>query len=76
LREVEHGTEIEVTDRRRPIARLVPSRATEAAIRIIPGRRPFADVRDRRYPAARWRVGSLRLLLEERRSSAHSMPFI
>jgi len=66
LREVEHGAEIEVTDRRRPIVRLVPSRASESGIRIIPARRSFADLRDRRYPPARWRIGSLRLLLEER----------
>ena len=67
LRAVEQGAEIEVTDRHRPIVRLVPARTTESQIRIIPPRRPFAEVRDRRYPKARWRADSLRLLLEERR---------
>ena len=66
LRAVEQGAEIEVTDRRRPIERLVPSRPGAAAIRIIPARRPFAELRDRRYPTARWRTGSLQLLEQER----------
>jgi prevent-host-death family protein len=66
LRAVEQGAEIEVTDRRRPIVRLVPSRQAESTIRIIPARRAFAEVRNRRYPRARWRTDSLRLLLEER----------
>jgi len=66
LRAVEHGAEIEVTDRDRPIVRLVPAGASESQIRIIPAKRPFAEVRNTRYPKARWRSGSLRLLLEER----------
>lgn len=66
LRAVEHGAQIEVTDRHRPIVRLVPMRAAESGIRIIPARKPFADVRERRFPTARWRTDSLRLLLEER----------
>jgi len=63
---VEHGTEIEVTDRHRPIVRLVPAGATEPRLRIIPAKRPFGDVRSKRYPKARWRAGSLQLLFEER----------
>ena len=66
LRAVEHGAEIEVTDRNRPIVRLISARVTESLVRIIPARRPFAEVRSRRYPRVRWRVGSLELLLEER----------
>jgi prevent-host-death family protein len=66
LREAEQGEEIEVTDRRRPIVRLVPARPNEPAIRIIPARRAFAEVRNRRYPKALWRSDSLRILLEER----------
>ena len=66
LRAVERGAEIEVTDRHRPIVRLVPSGASQSQIRIIPARRAFADVRNRRYPKARWRTDSLTLLLEER----------
>ena len=66
LRAVERGAEIEVTDRHRPIVRLVPTRASQSGIRIIPARRAFAEVRNRRYPKARWRTDSLSLLLEER----------
>ena len=66
LREVEQGAEIEVTDRRRPIVRLVPAGRAVGEIRIIPARRAFADVRSRRFPKRRWRTDSLRLLLEER----------
>jgi len=66
LRAVEHGAEIEVTDRDRPIVRLVPARAAEPQIRIIPAKRPFAELRNKRYPKARWGAGSLQLLLEER----------
>ena len=65
LRAVEQGAELEVTDRKRPIVRLIPARPTESQIRIIPAKRPFAEVRNKRYPKARWRVGSLQLLLEE-----------
>lgn len=66
LRAVEQGAEIEVTDRRRPIVRLVPAGRAGSEIRIIPARRAFAEVRNRRYPKAHWRTDSLRLLLEER----------
>jgi prevent-host-death family protein len=66
LRAVEQGAELEVTDRNRPIARLVPVRAAESQIRIIPAKRPFAEVRNKRYPKAGWRASSLQLLLEER----------
>ena len=66
LRAVERGEEIEVTDRHRPIVRLVPIRTAVPQIRIIQAKRPFAEVRNTRYPKARWRSGSLRLLLEER----------
>ncbi len=66
LRAVEQGAEIEVTDRHRPIVRLVPARPAESHIHIVPARRPFAEVRNRRYPRVRWGANSLQLLLEER----------
>ena len=66
LRAVEEGAELEVTDRNRPIVRLIPVRTREPPLRIIPAKRPFAEVRNRRYPKARWRTDSLQLLLEER----------
>lgn len=66
LRAVEQGAEIEVTDRRRPIVRLVPSHKAGTDIRIVPARTVFSDVRNRRYPKSRRPVDSLRLLLDER----------
>jgi len=66
LRAVEQGAELEVTDRRRPIVRLIPSQKAGTEIRIVPARTAFSDVRTRRYPKARRAVDSLRLLLEER----------
>ena len=65
LRAVENGAEIEVTDRDRPIARLVPIRS-DTGISVIPARRPFPTVRDRTYPPADWPISSTDLLLEER----------
>ncbi len=72
LREVEHGTETEVTDHGRPIARLVPVRTVASQIRIIPARRPFAELRSGRYPKGRWQCDSLQLLFEERGRSTPS----
>jgi prevent-host-death family protein len=66
LRAVEAGAEIEVTDRRRPIVRLVPTRPTEAAIRIIPARRPFVEVRSKRARPVRPSVDIVGVLLAER----------
>jgi prevent-host-death family protein len=65
LRAVEAGAEIEVTDRNRPVARIIPIRAS-GAVKIIPASKPFAVVRDRRYKPVRWSTSSLSLLLEER----------
>ena len=66
LRAVERGSEVEVTDRGRPIARIVPT-SVGALPRVIPPSRPFADIRDRRRPPARWAIASSDLLIEERR---------
>ena len=65
LRAVEAGAEVEVTDRDRPIARIVPVRPV-TAVAAQPPRRPFASIRDRHYPRAGWRERSTELLLEER----------
>lgn len=66
LRAVEKGAEIEVTDRNRPIVRLVPADTgrTEA---IRPAIRAFAEVRSRMFRPAGWKTPSLELLLEERK---------
>lgn len=65
LRTVEAGTEIEVTVRNRPIARIVPIEGRPRSV-LRPPERPFAEIRDRRYPQANWAVDSVDLLLEER----------
>jgi prevent-host-death family protein len=67
IRAVEHGASIEITDRDRPIAHLVPATPAGPAIRILPARVRFSAVRGRRYGSARWREQSLELLLEDRR---------
>ncbi|MEO5705284.1 MAG: type II toxin-antitoxin system prevent-host-death family antitoxin [Candidatus Limnocylindrales bacterium] len=65
LRAVEAGEDVEVTDRDRVIARIVPVRAREV-VTIRPARRPFREIRDRTYLPANWPVDSLTLLREER----------
>jgi len=66
LRAVERGAEFEVTDRDRPIARIVPVGRAGSSLVIRPPRRPFSTVRSRRHAPARWVVSSTDLLLEER----------
>jgi len=65
LRSVERGAEIEITDRDRPIARLVPIEAP-GTLRMRPPTRSVASLRAKRYRPAHWPVSSLELLLEER----------
>jgi prevent-host-death family protein len=66
LRTVEDGTEVVVTNRDRPIARIVPV-VPAGSIVIRPASSPFAKIRDRRRRAAGWAVSSTTLLAEERR---------
>jgi prevent-host-death family protein len=67
LREVEDGNEIEITNRGRPVARIVPIRTAEG-LRVQHARRPFAEVRDlRSRSVANWGLTSTELLLEDRR---------
>ena len=67
LRAVEKGDEVIVTDRNRPMARIVPLPPNEARVHISPPSASFAPIRDRRRSPVKWQVGSLELLLEERR---------
>jgi prevent-host-death family protein len=66
LRAVERGARLEVTDRNRPIVRLLPVAAQTAKVRILPARRSGVALRKKRYPRARWPVPSLEVLREER----------
>jgi prevent-host-death family protein len=67
LRSVERGGQLLVTDRDRPIARIVPVAGSGSAARIRAPKRSFAAIRAKRYAPARWKIRSLALLLEERR---------
>jgi prevent-host-death family protein len=67
LRAVEHGAEVEVTDRDRPIARIVPVDADLDKVSLRPPDRPFSSIRRKRYRPARWSSTSTQLLLEERK---------
>jgi prevent-host-death family protein len=65
LRSVEAGEVVEVMDRARPIARIVPV-STRPSITLRPAKRPFASVRDRTYPPIAPGIDVLELLREER----------
>ena len=65
LRAVEAGLQMEVTDRWRPIVRLVPVTAPSETV-IVPAARPFSEISTKRFRPARWRISSTDLLREER----------
>jgi len=66
LRAVEGGAELVVTDRDRPIARIVPHSRSDRRVQVKRPTRSFSSVRDKRYAPAKWRINSTKLLLEER----------
>jgi prevent-host-death family protein len=66
LRAVERGEEIEVTDRRRPIARIVPI-PTRTRPALDPAQIDPAAFRGKRNRPAGWPVDSLSLLLRDRK---------
>jgi prevent-host-death family protein len=66
LRSVQAGNEIVVTDRDRPIARIIPHSPVNRRIRISEPKRSFASVRSKRFAPAKWKIRSTDLLLEER----------
>lgn len=67
LRAVEAGAEIVVTDRNRPIARIVPVAQLTTRVTLKPPTRDFAEVRDLVRPRTDLGISSTELLLEERR---------
>jgi prevent-host-death family protein len=67
LRAVESGAEVVVTDRGRPIARIVPFSSGQPSATIEAAKVPFSIVRARTRPRpARWTVKSGDLLIAER----------
>jgi prevent-host-death family protein len=65
LRSVEVGETVEVMDRARPIARIVPV-PRRKPIEIRPAKRPFASIRDRVYEPTTPDIDALELVREER----------
>ena len=68
LRAVEAGQALEITDRARPIARVIPIAREVADVDIIPAQRSFASVRKWRFAAAKLAMSSLEALRRERGS--------
>ena len=66
LRSAEAGETIEVMDRARPIARVVPVEHAPAGVELIPAVRPFSAVRTLRLPRARITMTSLEALRRDR----------
>jgi prevent-host-death family protein len=68
LHGIETGTvsEVIVTDRGRPVVRIVPIESQAPRLTILPPKVPFAEVRGLRFKPARWPISSLELLLEDR----------
>ena len=67
LRAVEAGDEIEVLDRHRPIARIVPVPAGEDELQVMEARGSFAEIRGKRYPPSNLPYDVVELLIEDRR---------
>jgi prevent-host-death family protein len=66
LRSAEEGETIEVMDRARPIARVVPIESEAGALEIVAPLRSFSSVRGRRLPPLRLAMTSLEALRRER----------
>ncbi len=66
LRTAEAGETIEVMDRARPIARVVPIPQEGAGLDLIPAERSFASVRGMRFTPAQATMSSLEALRRER----------
>jgi prevent-host-death family protein len=65
LRAVEQGAEVVVTDRNRPIARIIPVVAS-LRLELVPPKVEFATIRQRKWAPARWKARSDTLLADER----------
>jgi prevent-host-death family protein len=62
LRSAEAGESIEIMDRARPIAKVVPIDHDSGALELIPATRSFASVRRVRLAPARLSMSSLEVL--------------
>ncbi len=66
LRAVEQGAEVIVTDRNRPIARIIPAAPTGHGLTLVPPQVAFVTIRKNKWRAAGWTARSEKLLEEER----------
>ncbi|MGA3123031.1 MAG: type II toxin-antitoxin system prevent-host-death family antitoxin [Polyangiaceae bacterium] len=66
LRAAEAGETIEIMDRARPIAKVVPIEHDAGALELIPATRSFASVRRVRVAASTLSMNSLEALRQER----------
>jgi prevent-host-death family protein len=66
IRAVERGSEVTVTDRNRPVARIVPIGAPTPVLAIVSPKIAFKSIREKRWRASRWSARSLDLLADER----------
>jgi len=66
LRAVEAGAEVTVTDRNRPIARILPIAPQRRSLTYIEPKSSFATIRSKKRRPARWAVPSSVLLADER----------
>jgi len=66
IRAAEAGEVIEIMDRARPVARVVPMERDAAVLELVPAESSFAAVRDVRLPPARTSMTSLEALRRDR----------
>ena len=69
LRAVEAGDEVIVTDRNRPIARIIAVQPAEPALAFDEPSVSFKTLRTKKWPAARWKLSGAELLEAERRET-------
>jgi prevent-host-death family protein len=67
LRAAEAGEEVIVTDRNRPIVRIIAVQTTEPVLTLHEPTTSFKTLRAKKYPAARWRLTGTELLAAERK---------
>ena len=66
IRAAEQGEVIEIMDRARPVARVVPLDAIATALDVVPAEVTFASVRNVRLRPARLKMTSLEALRRDR----------
>jgi len=68
LRAVEAGESLEILDRARPIARVIPPDVKDDELQVVAATRAFSELRSRRFQPLRLKMSSLDALRAERGS--------